>query len=135
MPDRTACVFHQFAIAKSELLELWRRWDYRMYPINPIDLLGSDDTTDGEAPVSQVVYPGDRWLVPGSSAYFDFFDAASQCVSTGLVIVCGVYVHPPIVCTDLVTLPQPGDRYHYLGRRQREGFSSVEEVGELSDSR
>ena len=72
MPDRTACVFHQFAIAESQLLELWRRWDHRMYPINPIDLLGEDDTTDWEAPVGQVVYPADRWLVPGSSAYFDF---------------------------------------------------------------
>ena len=73
IPDHTVCPFHQFAISESHLLELWRKWDHPMYPIKPIDLLGSDDDTDWEAPVGQVVYPGDRWLVPGSSAYFDFF--------------------------------------------------------------
>ena len=79
MPDRTACVFHQFPIAESQLLELWRKWDNWMYPINPIDirnspeLSGTDDDTEWEAPVGQVVYPGDRLLVPGSSAYFEFF--------------------------------------------------------------
>ena len=66
-------VLHRAQVSRHEqlLLELWRRWDHRMYPINPIDLLGEDDTTDWEAPVGQVVYPADRWLVPGSSAYFE----------------------------------------------------------------
>ena len=73
VPDCTVCLFHQFAITESELRELWRRWNHRMFPINPIDLGGEDDTTDWEAPVGQVVYPGDRWLVPGSPAYFKFF--------------------------------------------------------------
>ena len=77
MPDCTACLFHQFAIPESQLLELWRRWDHHMYPINSIDLLGPDDDTDWEAHVGQVVYPGDRWLVPGSSAYFEFFGLGS----------------------------------------------------------
>ena len=47
---------------------------------------------------------------------------------------CACVQVPPRVYRDLVTLPQPGDRFHYLGRRQREGYSSVEEVSELSDS-
>ena len=71
---------------------------------------------------------------PPTLSFLDSKDFPVYCVSAGFVIVCCVYVHPPVVCTDLVTLPQPADRFHYLGRRQREGYSSVEEVGELSDS-
>ena len=42
---------------------------------------------------------------------------------------------PLLVRKDLVTLPQPRDRFQWSGRRPRDEYSSVEEVGEESDSR
>ena len=50
------CPHQQFAIDESQLLKLWRNWNLRMYPINPID----HEEDDG-------------WDLPGSSAYFEFF--------------------------------------------------------------
>ena len=37
LSDGLACPYHQFAIHESQLHQLWRRWDHRMDPINPID--------------------------------------------------------------------------------------------------
>ena len=86
LPLRTACPYHQFAISETQLHELWQKWDPRMDPINPIEQ-DYCDLRELFGP-SQMIFPSDGWLIPGSSAYFDFFDAASQCVSAGLVIVC-----------------------------------------------
>ena len=91
LPLRTACPYHQFAISETQLHELWKKWDPRMDPINPIEQEYCD-LRELFGP-SQMIFPSDGWLIPGSPAYFDFFDAASQCVSAGLGFVCGVQAH------------------------------------------
>ena len=58
-----------------------------MEPINPIEQEYTD--LHEAAGPGRMTFPADGWLIPGSSAYFDFLDAASQCVSACLVIVCG----------------------------------------------
>ena len=71
LPVRTACPYHQFAISETQLHELWQRWDPRMDPINPIE----EDYCDlrMRSGLSRMIFPADGWLIPGSSAYFEFF--------------------------------------------------------------
>ena len=83
---------------EAQLYELWQKWDHPMYPINPMDWQDPEGHED---------YPSDSWLVPGSTAYFQFFGAR---LTTPLVasvpawsvcnqeyILCFVCPFPPVL--------------------------------------
>ena len=69
LPLHNTCPYHQVAISETHLLELWPRWDPRMDPINPIE---QEYTDLRETYPGRMILPADGWLVPGSSAYFEF---------------------------------------------------------------